>query len=62
MPPANKFSTALGVNRAEDPAMLHGKWILTRPDGGERRNTETERLQPDGRWQFVIDNPYVPRD
>lgn len=58
----------LGVNRAGDLALLHGKWALyaTGPDGDqihtEGRNTETARLQPDGRWLFVIDNPYVPRD
>jgi ketosteroid isomerase-like protein len=48
--------------------MLHGKWILraTGPDGGhihtEGRNTETARLQPDGGWLYVIDNPSVPQD
>jgi ketosteroid isomerase-like protein len=58
----------LGVNRAGDLAMLHGKWILqgTGPDGNrirrEGRNTETARLQPNGRWLFVIDNPSVPQD
>lgn len=58
----------LGVHRAGDLAMLHGKWILhgTGPDGGHIRregwNTETARLQPDGRWLFVIDNPYAPQD
>ena len=58
----------LGVNRAGDLAMLHGKWILraTGPDGAqihrEGRNTETARLQRDGRWLFVIDNPSVPQD
>lgn len=56
----------LGVNRAGDLAMLHGKWVLreTGPDGAEvrreGRNTETARLQPDGRWLFVIDNPSIP--
>ena len=58
----------LGVNRAGDLAMLHGKWILhgTGPDGAqirrEGRNTETARLQPNGCWLFVIDNPSVPQD
>ena len=58
----------LAVNRAGDLAMLHGKWILhgTGADGSpirtEGRNTETARLQPDGRWLFVIDNPSVPQD
>jgi ketosteroid isomerase-like protein len=48
--------------------MLHGKWVLhaTGPDGGqilrEGRSTETARLQPDGRWLFVIDDPSVLRD
>jgi ketosteroid isomerase-like protein len=48
--------------------MLHGKWILqgAGPDGGqirrEGRNTEIARLQPNGRWLFVIDNPSVPGD
>src|SRR5262249_4587472 len=56
----------LGVNRAGDLAMLHGRWILhgTGPDGvqicREGRNAETARLQPDGRWLFVIDNPSIP--
>lgn len=48
--------------------MLHGKWILhgIGPDGGqfhgEGRNTETARLQPDGCWLFVIDDPSVLQD
>src|SRR5947209_7218740 len=56
----------LGVSRAGDLAMLHGKWILheTGRDGSEirreGRNTEIVRLQPDGRWLFVIDNLSVP--
>jgi uncharacterized protein (TIGR02246 family) len=55
----------LGVTRARDVAMLHGKWILyeSGSDGSQIRregqNTETARLQPDGRWLFVIDNPYT---
>ena len=56
----------LGVNRADDLVMLHGKWVVetTAPDGGpirrEGHNTETARRQPDG--LFVIDNPSVPLD
>jgi uncharacterized protein (TIGR02246 family) len=56
----------LGVTRAGDLAMLHGKWTLHEhgTEGSdvrrEGRNTETVRLQRDGRWLFVIDNPYTP--
>jgi len=55
----------VGVTRAGDLAMLHGKWILyeSGSDGSqihrEGQNTETARLQPDGHWLFVIDNPYA---
>jgi ketosteroid isomerase-like protein len=58
----------LGVNRAGELALLHGKWSLRRmgADGSEIYtqgcNTEIARHQPDGRWLFVIDNPSVPRD
>jgi uncharacterized protein (TIGR02246 family) len=56
----------LGANRVGELAMLHGHWIMhsTAADGSsaryEGRNTETVRLQPDGHWLFVIDNPSVP--
>jgi uncharacterized protein (TIGR02246 family) len=56
----------LGVHRAGELALLHGHWLMhgTAPDGApvhlEGRNTETVRLQQDGRWLFVIDNPSVP--
>ena len=58
----------LGVNRAGNLAMLHGKWTLHEmaSDGRsvrrEGRNTETARRQPQGHWLFVIDNPTVPQD
>ena len=54
--------------RCAELVMLHGKWVLQEPgaDGRpirrEGRNTETARLQTDGRWLFVIDNPSVPRE
>jgi hypothetical protein len=42
--------------------MLHGKWgrAATRQTSSEGRNAETARLQADGRWLFVIDDPSVP--
>ena len=58
----------LGANRVGELAMLHGHWIMHSrgADGSpvrhEGRNTETVRLQPDGRWLFVIDNPSVPQE
>jgi ketosteroid isomerase-like protein len=57
--------TTLGVARAGDLALLEGKWTLegTAPDGSaiyrEGRSTEVARLQPDGRWLYVIDRPYA---
>lgn len=57
--------TTLAVHQAGNIAMLHGRWVLqgTGADGRaiqrEGRNTEVVRLQPDGRWLFVIDNPYA---
>ncbi|MBI2804261.1 MAG: DUF4440 domain-containing protein [Planctomycetes bacterium] len=58
----------LRVNRAGELAMLHGKWTL-RETGAvgvesqrQGRNTEVVRLQADGRWLFVIDNPLMPED
>lgn len=54
----------LGVNRVGDLAMLHGKWLIqhagSETQTSEGRSTEVARLQPDGRWLFVIDNPFVP--
>ena len=46
-------------------AMLRGEWVWrgAAPDGqpvhSEGRSVETVRLQPDGRWLFVIDDPGV---
>lgn len=62
--PAIELET-LAVHRAGDLAMLHGTWTVHRTDSrgervrGQGRNTETVRLQADGRWLFVIDNPAV---
>jgi hypothetical protein len=53
MHPAIELRT-VGVTRAGDLAMLHGKWILyeSGSDGSQIRRegqtTETARLQPDG--------------
>ena len=58
----------LAVTCAGDLAMLHGVWVErgATPEGVPIRrqgwNTETARLQPDGRWLFVLDNPSVPRE
>jgi uncharacterized protein (TIGR02246 family) len=58
----------LGVNRAGELAMLHGRWTLrgSAPDGtaiqSGGRNAEVVRQQDDGRWLFVIDNSSVPQE
>jgi len=55
----------LDVTRVADVAMLQGKWTVRRMghDGNEMssqgRSMEVVRLQQDGRWLFVIDNPSV---
>ena len=57
-------SETTAVVRAGDIAMLRSKWSLTgtRADGtavhlsGE--STEIVRMQSDGTWKCVIDNPY----
>ena len=57
-------SETTAVVRAGDIAMLRSKWSLigTSDDGtavqlsGE--STEIVRMQPDGAWKCVIDNPY----
>jgi uncharacterized protein (TIGR02246 family) len=57
--------TTLAVHQAGSLAMLFGRWTLRETDanGGtiqrDGKNTEVVRLQPDGRWLFVIDNPYA---
>ncbi|MDQ6947236.1 MAG: nuclear transport factor 2 family protein [Actinomycetota bacterium] len=52
------------VLRAGDIAIVYGTWIMhgRGPDGNDidlsGRYTDVVRLQPDGRWLFVIDNPW----
>jgi uncharacterized protein (TIGR02246 family) len=56
----------LQATRVGEIALLFGNWTLheTGPDGApvrrKGRNTETVRLQQDGRWLFVIDHPSLP--
>ncbi len=58
METTNVFDTGSGI------ALLHGKWRLigTGPDGNPMdvsgANSEVVRRQPDGRWLFLIDNPF----
>jgi uncharacterized protein (TIGR02246 family) len=50
------------VESAEGLAVLHGAWIIERPAELVTRGlgTEVVRLQPDGTWLFVIDEPSTP--
>jgi uncharacterized protein (TIGR02246 family) len=47
-------------------ALLHGEWIVRRPPAPEPESStrgisaEVVRMQSDGTWRFVIDNPYTP--
>jgi uncharacterized protein (TIGR02246 family) len=55
----------ISVMRTGDLALLRGKWIWRgvssdgQPVHSEGRNVETVRLQADGRWLIVIDDPGV---
>lgn len=66
MKPEIHLETLGVVEAGEGLALLHGQWSMkgTAPDGAEirmeGRNTEVVRRQPDGRWLFVIDNPFAP--
>ena len=43
-------------------ALLHGDWVVHRSGGHQTTrgmSAEVARRQPDGRWLFVIDNPYM---
>jgi uncharacterized protein (TIGR02246 family) len=50
--------------RTRDLALTSARWEFagTRPDGSPAKSTghsvEVSRLQADGTWQFVIDNPW----
>jgi uncharacterized protein (TIGR02246 family) len=54
----------LAVHRAGELALLQGGWIVHSEARGARlaqgRSTEVARLQSDGRWLFIIDNPRTP--
>ncbi len=62
--PTIELDTAAVFEMPEGIALLHGKWRLKGigPDGStfESSGTSSEvaRRQPDGRWLYVVDNPY----
>lgn len=64
--PRIRVETIASFETADGLALLHGRWEMTgtQPDGSplrmEGRNTEVVRRQPDGRWLFVLDNPFAP--
>lgn len=64
--PSIEIETKAVIESSEGVALLHGRWAITgiAPDGSAMnmsgRNTEVLRRQPDGTWQFLIDNPNSP--
>lgn len=44
--------------QADDVALVHWSWAVTRPDGAsiEGASAEVLRRQVDGTWRFIIDN------
>ena len=59
-----EMETTLVLDTGEGLAMLNGKWRLNGigPDGApiemNGSNSEVVRRQPDGRWLFLVDNPF----
>jgi len=59
-----EMETTLVLDTGEGLAMLNGKWHLNGigPDGApiemNGSNSELVRRQPDGRWLFLVDNPF----
>lgn len=47
---------------AGDPALVHGSWTMTFPDGrtAEGATAEPLRRSTGGAWRFVIDDPDGP--
>jgi uncharacterized protein (TIGR02246 family) len=62
--PSIDMETTSVLETGDGIALLNGKWRLngTGPDGNPMEmsgsNTEIVRRQPDGRWLFLIDNPF----
>ncbi|MCX6621453.1 MAG: DUF4440 domain-containing protein, partial [Acidobacteria bacterium] len=58
------METTSVLDTGDGIALLGGKWRLngTGPDGNPMEmsgaNSEIARRQPDGRWLFLIDNPF----
>ena len=56
------------IESGDGLALLHGEWVVRRVSATESQlttrglSTEVVRMQPDGTWQFIIDNPYTPTD
>jgi len=59
-----RLETATTLETGDGLALLHGKWTLTGrgPDGhpfeAAATSAEVLRRQPDGRWLYVLDNPF----
>jgi uncharacterized protein (TIGR02246 family) len=59
-----EMETTSVIETGDGIALLNGKWHLNGmgPDGNRMEmsgaNSEIVRRQPDGRWLFLIDNPF----
>jgi uncharacterized protein (TIGR02246 family) len=61
--PSIRLDTAATFETADGIALLHGRWTLKAagPDGPfevSGTSSEVARRQPDGRWLYLLDNPY----
>ena len=63
--PAMRLETALAMLANDGIALMSAKWVLTALEPGaerfERRGVSAEvlRRQPDGRWLYILDNPFA---
>ncbi len=56
-----ELETCSVAESGEGFAVLHARWTLHTGDSTARGlSTEVVRLQPDGTWLFVIDEPRTP--
>lgn len=61
-----RVTTRMVMELPDGLALLHGAWMVRRAAATEPESStqgisaEVVRMQEDGTWRFIIDNPYTP--